>query len=93
MRVRWTPQAEEDRIAIWEYIAEDNPPAAARMDALFSEAAGQLAHFPEMGRPGRIAGTRELVPHEHYLLVYQIADETTWILTLVHTARQWPPLG
>ena len=29
-----------------------------------------------MGRPGQIAGTRELIPHENYRLVYEISNET-----------------
>ncbi|AXD16987.1 hypothetical protein IB695_04809 [Escherichia coli] len=41
---------------------------------------------------GKIPGTRELIPHESYRLVYQIDGETVWILTLVHTARLWPPV-
>lgn len=92
MRVLWTPEALQDRADIWDYIAADNPRAAARMDALFSEAAGRLAEYPKQGRAGKISGTRELIPHESYRLVYEIANETVWILALVHTARQWPPL-
>lgn len=92
MNVVWTPEAEQDRDAIWLYIAADNPRAAARLDALFSDAAARLANHPKLGRPGKIAGTRELIPHESYRLVYEIDNETVWLLTLVHTARQWPPL-
>ena len=44
-----------------------------------------------MGRSGVIAGTRELIPHESYRLVYQIDGDIVWVLALVHTARQWPP--
>jgi plasmid stabilization system protein ParE len=62
------------------------------MDELFSEAVARLADHPRLGRPGTIPGTRELCPHESYRLVYEIDGETVWILTLVHTARQWPPL-
>ncbi len=61
------------------------------MDELFSEAAARLADHPNLGRAGRIAGTRELVAHENYRLVYEIAHETVWVLVLIHTARQWPP--
>lgn len=92
MRVLWTPEAEADRDAIWSHIAADNPPAAARMDRLFSEAAAKLAEFPRLGRAGKVPGTRELFPHESYRLVDEIEGETVWVLALVHTARQWPPI-
>lgn len=92
MRVIWTPEAQQDRADIWDTIAADNPRAAARMDALFSDAAAALAAHPKLGRLGIIAGTHELIPHESYRLVYEIAQETVWILALVHTARQWPPV-
>lgn len=92
MSVFWTPEAQQDRAEIWNYIAAENPRAAARMDSLFSEAATSLAEYPKLGRTGKISGTRELIPHENYRLVYEIASETVWILALVHTARQWPPV-
>ena len=92
MRVLWTPEAQQDRAEVWDYIAADNPRAAARMDALFSEAATRLSEYPKQGRAGKISGTRELIPHESYRLVYEIENETVWILALVHTARQWPSL-
>lgn len=81
MRVVWTPEAQQDRADVWDYIAADNPQAAAR-----------LARHSMLGRPGKIPGTRELIPHESYRVVYEIDGETVWILTLVHTARQWPPV-
>ena len=90
----WTPEAEQDRDDIWDYISTDNPSAAAQMDLLFSEAAARLVEFPMLGHPGKILGTRELIPHASYRLVYEIAIEanTVWVLALVHTARQWPPV-
>lgn len=92
MRVVWTPEAQQDRIDVWDYIAADDPLAAARMDEIFSDAAARLAEHPMLGRSGKIPGTRELIPHESYRLVYEIDGETVWILTLVHTARRWPPV-
>ncbi len=64
MRVTWTPQANRDRLEILEYIASDNPDAAARIDQLFLQAAGKLGKFPLLGRIGKISSTRELIPHE-----------------------------
>ncbi len=92
MRVLWTPEAQQDRADIWDYIAADDPRAAARMDALFSDAAARLVEHPKLGRPGKISGTRELILHGSYRLVYEIENETAWMLALVHTARQWPPV-
>jgi len=91
--VLWTPEAERDRADIWDYIAADNPGAAARMDALFSAAADRLAAHPKMGKTGVIPGTREWIPHASYRLVYEVDEDrgAVWILALVHTARQWPP--
>lgn len=90
----WTPEAEQDRDEIWDTIAADDPLAAARMDLLFAEAAAKLADFPMLGHVGKILGTREWIPHESYRLVYEIAidESTVWVLALVHTARQWPPV-
>ena len=62
------------------------------MDELFSDAAIRLAQHPHRCKPGRIPGTGKLIPHESYRLVYEIDAETVWILTLVNTARQWPPV-
>ncbi|RRH86770.1 type II toxin-antitoxin system RelE/ParE family toxin [Variovorax beijingensis] len=91
MRVLWTLSAEQDRADIVDFIAQDNPLAAIRMDETFSAAVGRLAEHPLLGRAGQISGTRELIPHESYRLVYEVRADTIWILTLVHTARQWPP--
>ncbi len=92
MRVVWSPEAEADRTTIFDFIADQNPPAAVHMDSLFSEAASQLSDNPGLGRTGRVVGTRELIPHQSYCLVYEVEQNVVWILALVHTARQWPPV-
>ncbi|NQD92659.1 type II toxin-antitoxin system RelE/ParE family toxin [Pseudomonas sp. CrR25] len=92
MQVVWTPEALQDRLDIWEYIVADNPRAAVHVDELFSAAAASLADFPDKGGLGTVAGTRELIPHENYRLVYQTESDAVWILALVHAARMWPPI-
>ncbi|RZL27917.1 MAG: type II toxin-antitoxin system RelE/ParE family toxin [Sphingomonas sp.] len=92
MRIMWTPEAEQDRTAIWDYLEARDPDAALRIDRLFSDAVAGLTNFPMLGHQGEIAGTRELTPHRSYRLVYEVVDDTVWILVLIHTARQWPPL-
>jgi toxin ParE1/3/4 len=87
VKVCWTAAAKQDRLEIVAYIRTDNPRAAARMDQLFSDAAARLARHPRLGRPGKIPGTWELIPHESYRLIYEIDNDTVWALALVHTAR------
>lgn len=90
MKVVWTPEAEQDRAAIFDHIAADNPFAAARMDQLFADAAASLQDFPWRGHVGPFPGCRELIPHENYRLIYATEDDTVWVLALIHAARQWP---
>ncbi|MFR0691131.1 type II toxin-antitoxin system RelE/ParE family toxin [Enterobacterales bacterium AE_CKDN230030158-1A_HGKHYDSX7] len=90
MKVFWTRDARQDRLDIWEYLVLESPEVAVRMDSLFSAAVARLRSFPQMGKPGRIPDTREMIPHESYRIVYQVEADTLWIIALVHTARMWP---
>lgn len=90
MRVQWASEALQDRLEIWDYLFERNPGAAARMDTLFSKAAERLASHPELGKPGLIAGTRELFPHENYRLVYELAEDAVWVLAVGRLLRALP---
>ena len=91
MRVRWTNSARKDLRRIIAYIKADNPGAAVRMKARFDHVARILAQSPKAGRSGALPGTREFVAHPSYRLVYEVDEDEVVILTLVHTARQWPP--
>ena len=90
MNLVWTRTARADRREIFEFIAADSLRAARNMDLVFAEKAASLREFPELGRPGRVPGTRELLAHRHYFLIYRVSDDTVQILRLLHTARQWP---
>ena len=73
MRLVWTGLASLDRKEIREYIAQDNPAAAVALDALISEKAARLIDHSGLGRLGRVAGTRELIAHQNYIiLIYDI---------------------
>ncbi len=91
MRVRWSLAANQHLADIVDFIAFENPHAALRLDDLLRRAVGRLADFPQSGRPGLIAGTRELLPHRSDRIVYDIEGETVRIMAIVHTSRQWPP--
>ncbi|MDA8095870.1 MAG: type II toxin-antitoxin system RelE/ParE family toxin [Betaproteobacteria bacterium] len=87
----WTPEATQDRDEIYDHNEADNPAAALALDELFEEKARRLIGHPGLGRPGRVAGTHELVAHQNYILVYDVAGDRVRVLRVLHAARQWPP--
>ncbi|MGN6821120.1 MAG: type II toxin-antitoxin system RelE/ParE family toxin [Sphingomonas sp.] len=60
------------------------------MRLLFEEAAERLPLDPYSCRPGRVPGTREVVVHPNYVLVYRVGAETIDVLALLHARQQYP---
>ncbi|EEV6660542.1 IS66 family insertion sequence element accessory protein TnpB [Escherichia coli] len=75
MEVFWTMLASQDRKRIREYIAEQNLMAAIELDERIGYSASSLAGQPYKGRNGRVEGTRELVIHPHFVLVYEVDSQ------------------
>ncbi len=91
MKLFWTPEAVRDREEIYEYISADSPESALTLDELFEEKARHLPVFPALGRPGRLDGTRELLVHRNYFMVYDVKNERIRIVRVLHGARRWLP--
>lgn len=94
MRLVWLPRALADRDAQLDYIARDNPKAAVEQGDRIENGIGLLTQQPEIGRPGLIAGTRELVIYRTpYIVVYRVASlaERIEVLRVLHGSQQWPP--
>lgn len=75
MEIFWTMLASQDRKRIREYIAEQNLMAAIELDERIGYSASSLAGQPYKGRNGRVEGTRELVIHPHFVLVYEVDSQ------------------
>lgn len=89
--VRWSSSALQDFTQAVEYIARDNPGAAAMIAQTILDMAQSLEAFPGRGRPGRVQGTRELlVPSYPYRIVYTEAQPIR-IVRILHD-RQAPKL-
>ena len=86
MSLRWTRAALDDVAGVFAYISRENERAAMRVvDGLMAAAASLEAH-PQMGRPGRVRGTRELVVGK-YVVVYR-AKQDVVIVRVIHGARR-----
>ena len=91
MRVRWQVAARRDLVLIRRYIAGDNPHAAQQIAGRLIAAANQLGQSPHVGRPGRVAGTREFVlSGTPYIIPYRVREDIVEILRVYHAARRWP---
>jgi len=87
----WLKRAIQDRDAQIDYIAEDNPLAAVSQGDRIDEQVDVLLEQPQMGRPGRKQGTRELViSHTPFVVVYRIKGQRIELLRLLHGAQKWP---
>ena len=88
----WSPEAIDDLAALRTYIEQDDPAAAQRVALhIVHNIETLLAGNPEMGRPGRVPGTRELViPRTPFIVPYRVVGNTIQILRIYHGARRWP---
>jgi len=90
LKLYWLASALRDRRAIFNHIAQDRPAAAAALDKRFVAVAEILTRHPEMGRQGIVSGTREVIPHPNYRMVYEVEADVVRIMAIVHTSRLWP---
>jgi toxin ParE1/3/4 len=92
VRVEWHSLALTDLIEVMTYIATDSPEAAYRIHDEIRGQTGMLASHPDIGRLGRVNGTRELViGGTPYIAAYRVTRNLVTILRLLHGARRWPP--
>ncbi|GGF55529.1 hypothetical protein GCM10007301_13970 [Azorhizobium oxalatiphilum] len=88
MRLVYAEPASRDLASIIAYIALDSPAAAETVIRRIIESAHKLTRFPDMGRMGRLPGTRELVvPGLPYLIVYQVTPDMVTVLAVFHGSR------
>ena len=85
MTVVWSPRAIGHLAELRGYPTRENPDAAARAAATLVNAVDRLAELPNLGRPGRASGTRELVaPGTRYVIPYKVRGERLEIIAVFH---------
>jgi len=92
MNILWSPEAIEDLNSFRAYIAQDNSSAAREIVLHIMHSIEQLLpNNPQMGRPGRVPGTGELVISKTpFIVPYRLQRNVIQILRVYHGARPWP---
>ena len=74
--ITWTAEAQQWLEDIFEYIAQDNPQAAARTTQAIYERAQDLSQFPQLGYR-YAASTRHvrILLHQQYRIAYLLKDD------------------
>jgi toxin ParE1/3/4 len=89
--VEWTRLAIQHLREAYEYVARDCPEAAEKMVERVFTAVEALERYPNMGRQGRLQGSRELViAGTPFVVIYRPGRKTVQILAVFHSARKWP---
>jgi addiction module RelE/StbE family toxin len=87
--VKWKLPALDALTDIIDYIEQFNPIAAASLHSTIVTSTKGLSEMPHSFRSGRLPGTREMVVHPNYLVVYQVVDHVE-ILTVLHAKQKYP---
>jgi toxin ParE1/3/4 len=91
MSIVWLPIAVQDIIHIRTYIADHDPQSASKIAQRIDQAISHLAVMPNMGRPGRLFGTRELaISGTPFLAVYRVQNHRIEILRILHGRQPFP---
>jgi toxin ParE1/3/4 len=91
VKIRWTTIAANDLKAAYEYVREDSVVHADKLIARILSGIEMLERYPQLGREGRLEGTRELaITGTPFIVFYRIKQNQVEILGVLHAARKWP---
>jgi toxin ParE1/3/4 len=92
MKVVWSRRAIRHLVALREFIARDSEQNASLVAERILHSIELLQTQPDMGRPGRVLGTRELVvPNTPYVIPYRVKRERLELIAVFHGRQEWPP--
>ena len=93
LTIEWSERAVADLRAVDEYIAADNPAAAARRVGRLIAKAEAAARLPMAGRVAPEKGRTDIreVFLRNYRIVYRVREGSILVLTVFEGHRLFPP--
>ena len=91
MKVVWSPRSITHLTALREHIAQDSEQNAVLVAQRILHSVELLQTQPDIGRPGRVVGTRELVvPNTPYIIPYRVQRDRLELIAVFHGHQKWP---
>ena len=90
LTIIWKETALDELAEIISFIADVNPEAATKLHEKIKAAILPAAEHPYLFRPGRVPGTREVIAHANYLLVYIVGIDSIEVVAVLHARQQYP---
>ena len=90
MKIRFTEKAKKDIDSVYFYSLKNFPESAQDVLDCIEHMIDKLGVYPELGKIGRVSGTRELIiPHFPFFVAYEIEDDYINILAILHQRQCW----
>lgn len=91
MKIIWSRRAIGHLTALRKYIQKDSEQNVALVAQRILRSVDLLQTQPDMGRLGRIVGTRELVvPDTPYVIPYRFRNNRIELIAVFHGRQKWP---
>ena len=91
MKIVWSQRSIQHLLSLRKLIAKDSEQRAALVAKRILESIELLQFHPEMGRSGRVLGTRELViPDTPYIVPYRVRRDRLELIAVFHGHQRWP---
>jgi len=89
MRVRFTPRARNDLVAILNYLDERSPQGARNIKRVIRKTIELIGQFPHSGRRAGVQELRVLPAGRYpYLIYWSIEAGEAWLVHIRHAARR-----
>jgi toxin ParE1/3/4 len=86
----WRKRARKNLAAIIEFIANENPAAAIKIKGIIESSILPVAEHPYIYKTGRESGTRELVAHPNFIIVYRVTSTSIEVVSVLHARQEYP---